>query len=34
MKQFNIKQLDSPDDATDALAIALCHLNQTRLQEL
>ena len=34
MKQFNIKKLDCPDDATDALAIALCHLNQTRLEEL
>ena len=34
MKQFNIKVLDCPEDATDALAIALCHLNQMKIKEL
>jgi len=34
MKQFNIKGLDCPEDATDALAIALCHLNQMKIKEL
>ena len=34
MKQFNINKLDCPEDASDALAIALCHLNQIKLQEL
>ena len=34
MKQFNIKVLDCPEDATDALAIALCHLNQIKIKEL
>ena len=34
MKQFNIKGLDCPEDATDALAIALCHLNQIKIKEL
>ena len=34
MNQFNIKRLDCPEDATDALAIALCHLNQMKIKEL
>ena len=34
MKQFNINRLDCPEDATDALAIALCHLNQVKIKEL
>ena len=34
MKQFDIKNLNCPEDATDALAIALCHLNQIKLEEL
>lgn len=27
---FNLKELPKPDDAADALAIAICHLNTTR----
>ena len=34
MKQFNLSKLDCPEDASDALAIALCHLNQIKLKEL
>ena len=34
MNLFNIKRLDCPEDATDALAIALCHLNQIKIEEL
>ena len=34
MQQFNISKLDCPEDASDALAIALCHSNQIKLQEL
>ena len=34
MNQFNIKKLDCPEDATDALAIAMCHLNQIKIEEL
>ena len=28
MKQLNLDNIDCPTDASDALAIALCHLNQ------
>tara|TARA_Y100000590_G_scaffold360050_1_gene416124 strand:- start:266 stop:748 length:483 start_codon:yes stop_codon:yes gene_type:complete len=31
---FKLKQLPSPLDASDALGIALCHLNQMKLNEL
>ena len=34
MKQFQMKHLNCPEDATDALAIALCHLNQLKVEEL
>ena len=34
MKEFNLKTFNFPDDASDALAGALCHLNQTKLDEL
>jgi crossover junction endodeoxyribonuclease RuvC len=34
MKQFNLKTFNYPDDASDALAVALCHLNQIKLNEL
>ena len=31
---FKLKQIPSPLDASDALGIALCHLNQMKLNEL
>ena len=34
MKEFNLKTFNFPDDASDALAVALCHLNQTKFDEL
>ena len=34
MQQFNMKEFNCPTDASDALAIGLCHLNQIKLQEL
>ena len=34
MKQLNLDNIDCPTDASDALAIALCHLNQIKLEEL
>ena len=34
MKQFNMKETNCPTDASDALAIGLCHLNQIKLEEL
>ena len=33
-KQLNLDNIDCPTDASDALAIALCHLNQIKLEEL
>ena len=34
MKELNLKQFNAPVDASDALAIALCHIYQVRLEEL
>ena len=34
MKELNLKQFNAPIDASDALAIALCHMYQVRLEEL
>ena len=34
IKEFNLKQNNFSTDASDALAIALCHLNQVKIQEL
>ena len=34
MKELNLKQFNAPIDASDALAIALCHIYQVRLEEL
>ena len=34
MKQFNINNANIPLDASDAIAIALCHLNQIKIKEL
>jgi crossover junction endodeoxyribonuclease RuvC len=31
---LNLKELPKPDDAADALAIAICHLNTQRTQQL
>ena len=33
-RELNLKNMDFPDDASDALAIALCHNNQIKLNEL
>lgn len=33
-RELNLKNLDFPDDASDALATALCHNNQIKLDEL
>tara|TARA_Y100001970_G_scaffold87107_1_gene109923 strand:- start:611 stop:1096 length:486 start_codon:yes stop_codon:yes gene_type:complete len=33
-RELNLKNIDFPDDASDALAIALCHNNQIKLDEL
>ena len=33
-KEFNINNDNFPLDASDALAIALCHLNQLKINEL
>ena len=33
-QELNLKNMDFPDDASDALAIALCHNNQIKLNEL
>ncbi len=34
MKELNLKNFNAPIDASDALAIALCHINQVRLEDL
>jgi len=34
MKELNLKNFNAPIDASDALAIALCHIYQVRLEEL
>ena len=34
MKELGINTFDAPSDASDALAIALCHLNQVKINEL
>ena len=34
MKIFNLNTLPKPLDASDALGIALCHLNQIKVNEL
>ena len=34
MKQLGLNSVNCPSDASDALAIALCHLNQIKLEEL
>ena len=34
IKELNLKQNNFSTDASDALAIALCHLNQIKIQEL
>mgnify|MGYP006120993059 FL=1 len=34
IKELNLKQNNFSTDASDALAIALCHLNQLKIQEL
>ena len=34
MKELNLKNFSAPIDASDALAIALCHIYQVRLEEL
>ena len=34
MKELNLKQFNAPIDASDALAIALCHISQVRIEEL
>ncbi|HHY70778.1 MAG TPA: crossover junction endodeoxyribonuclease RuvC, partial [Thermoanaerobacterales bacterium] len=31
---FNLKELPRPDDAADALAVALCHMNSYKLQNI
>jgi crossover junction endodeoxyribonuclease RuvC len=32
--QLGLSQVPQPDDAADALAVALCHLAETRLSNL
>ena len=34
MKELNLKNFNAPIDASDALAIALCHMYQVRLEEI
>ena len=34
MKELKLKPFNAPIDASDALAIAICHLNQVRVNEL
>ena len=34
MKELNLREFNAPIDASDALAIALCHIYQVRLEEL
>ena len=34
MKDLNLKNFNAPIDASDALAIAICHLYQTKINEL
>ena len=34
IKEFNLKNLKFSTDASDAIAIALCHINQIKLNEL
>ena len=34
MKEFNLKNFKFSTDASDAIAIALCHINQIKLEEL
>ena len=34
MREFNLKSFNAPIDASDALAIALCHLHQIKIEEL
>ena len=34
MKELNLKEFKAPIDASDALAIAICHLYQLKLEEL
>ena len=33
-KELNIKEFNAPVDASDALAIALCHIHQIKVNEL
>ena len=34
MKELNLKNFNAPIDASDALAIALCHMSQVKLEEI
>ena len=34
MKELKIKSFNAPTDASDALGIALCHINQVNIKEL
>mgnify|MGYP001299405971 CR=1 FL=1 len=34
MKELGLKVFNAPIDASDALAIAICHLHQLKLEEL
>ena len=34
MKELNLKNFNAPIDASDALAIALCHMYQVKLEEI
>ena len=34
MNELNIKNFNAPTDASDALAIAICHVNQVKVNEL
>ena len=34
MKDLNLKNFNAPIDASDALAIAICHLYQMKIDEL
>ena len=34
MKELSLKTFNAPNDASDALAIALCHINHIKVNEL
>ena len=34
MKELKLKTFNAPIDASDALAIAICHINQVKVNEL